>query len=63
MSRGAARFLIAVMVLCSLSAPTYAGPAASVNKKEVACKKEARAKKIALLERKAYVKDCVAKAS
>lgn len=57
-----ARILIALMLACAVASPSVAGPAAGAKASKTAtCKKEAKAKKLTGSDRRAFIKDCVAK--
>jgi hypothetical protein len=56
-----ARILIAVMLVCAPASFSFAGSATKVDKVKVACMKEAKVKKIARADRKAFMKECAAR--
>ena len=57
----AARILISVMLVCAPASFSFAGTATNVDKIKAACKKEAKVKKIARSDRKAFMKECAAR--
>ena len=65
--KSTASILIALMLVCAYASPSPAGTATGASKaktmKTAACKKEARAKKFGskVMERRAFMKECMAK--
>ena len=57
-----ARILIALTLVCAFPLSTLAGTATGQKAmKSAACKKEAKAKKLSGSDRRAFLKECVAK--
>jgi uncharacterized membrane protein len=60
--KSAARILIALTFVFAFTAPSLAGTATGQKAmKTAACKKEAKAKKLSGSDRRAFLKECVAK--
>jgi hypothetical protein len=57
-----ARIFIALTLVCAFASPSLAGTATGQKAmKSAACKKEAKAKKLSGSDRRAFLKECVAK--